>query len=170
MKNFKLHAVLGPAIALSLSLILPAQANPLEKAQEVIRAEDLKTAEASPDNFTGRVLVTNLFAAEDPMRSYAALVTFDKGAHTAWHEHTLGQKLIVTEGLGLTGYKDGTVHYLRPGDIVICPPGVSHWHGASLTMPMSHIAIGESDGLPSATWHEKIGADEYRALAGEAQN
>lgn len=170
MKHHSLKPVLSLGLTAALSLgALSAGADDL-KVQEVIRGSDLTSTQASADNFTGRVMVTNLFATDSQMRSYAALVSFDKGAHTAWHEHTLGQRLIVTEGLGLTGYEDGTVHYLMPGDIVICPAGVRHWHGASLTMPMSHIAIGENDGRPGATWYEKISPEEYQKLAASAQN
>ena len=124
---------------------------------------------ANSNNFTGTAIVTSLFNATKDTRAYGAIVTFEPGAHTAWHTHTLGQKLIVTDGVGYTQYENGKVEQIKAGDVVVCPPGLKHWHGASLTSPMTHIAIGEQDGRPSAVWHEKISAKEYANLINNAE-
>ncbi|WP_281757063.1 (R)-mandelonitrile lyase [Succinatimonas hippei] len=119
---------------------------------------------ANNNNFTGTAIVTALFDATKETRSYGAIVTFEPGAHTAWHSHTLGQKLIVTDGVGYTQYENGQVEIIKAGDVVVCPPGIKHWHGAALNSPMTHIAIGEKDERPSAVWYEKISEQEYADL------
>ncbi len=137
---------------------------PVAQVQQVVRPADQKWSAAGEKNFTGKVSLTNLFAPDSPARSYGALVTFEPGAHTAWHLHPLGQKLYVTAGHGFTQYENGQVQELHPGDLVICPPGVRHWHGAALNESMTHLAIGENAGGPGAQWFDKICPDEYRAL------
>jgi quercetin dioxygenase-like cupin family protein len=95
------------------------------------------------DWFTGTVRVDPLFNAPEPARVSGALVTFEPGARTAWHTHPLGQTLIVTQGYGWVQHEGGSVEDVRPGDVVWFPPGEKHWHGASATTAMSHIAIQE---------------------------
>ena len=97
------------------------------------------------------------------------LVTFEPGAHTAWHTHPLGQNLIVTAGYGLTQCWGGPVVKIRPGDVIWCPPGQKHWHGASPTTAMSHIAIQEALDGKTVDWMEKLTADEYAAAAAKAE-
>jgi quercetin dioxygenase-like cupin family protein len=107
-----------------------------------------------------------LFDARDPARVSAALVTFEPGARTAWHTHPLGQRLIVTSGLGWTQVEGGPVQEIRPGDVVWCPPEVRHWHGATPDAAMSHIAVQESLDGRVVQWMEKVTEDQY--LAGRA--
>ncbi len=114
-------------------------------------------------NFTGAVRVDSRFQASAPGRVSGGLVTFEPGARTAWHSHPLGQTLIVTAGVGLVGEWGRGVEEMRPGDMVWIPPGVKHWHGASRSMGMSHIAITESIDGKTADWMEKVGDEQYGA-------
>ena len=98
----------------------------------------------------------------DPARVGAGQVTFEPGARTAWHTHPLGQTLIVTAGLGWVQREGGQVEEIRPGDVVWFPPGLKHWHGASLTTAMTHIAIQESVGGKNVDWLEKVSDEQYR--------
>jgi quercetin dioxygenase-like cupin family protein len=115
------------------------------------------------DYFTGAVRIDPLFQASEPARVGGASVTFEPGARTAWHTHPLGQTLIVTAGLGRVQREGAPVEEIRPGDVVWIPPGVKHWHGASATTAMTHLAIQESlDGKP-VEWLEKVSDEEYRS-------
>src|SRR5436853_6769773 len=102
------------------------------------------SAKGSSDWFTGSVRVDPLFQAPDPARAGAGQVTFEPGARTAWHTHPLGQTLIITSGLGWVQRDGGSIEEVRPGDVVWFPPGLRHWHGATATTGMTHIAIQES--------------------------
>ena len=115
------------------------------------------------ESFTGNVRVDPLFPATDPSRVSAALVTFEPGARTAWHTHPLGQRLIVTSGCGWVQCQGGAKREIRPGDVVLCPPGEKHWHGATGTTGMSHIAIQEALEGTVVNWLEKVTGDEYLA-------
>jgi quercetin dioxygenase-like cupin family protein len=107
------------------------------------------------DYFTGTVRVDPLIDTPDPARVSAALVTFEPGARTAWHTHPYGQTLIVTSGCGRAQHWGGPVEEIRPGDVVWFPPNEKHWHGASETTAMSHIAIQEKLDGKAVTWMEK---------------
>ena len=111
--------------------------------------------------FTGTVRIDPLFAAEGSARAAGNTVTFEPGARTAWHTHPLGQVLIVTFGLGRVQRAGGPIEEVRPGDVVWFEPGEKHWHGASPTGAMSHIAIQEAlDGKP-VDWLEHVSDDHY---------
>ncbi|TIM10108.1 cupin domain-containing protein [Mesorhizobium sp.] len=115
------------------------------------------------DYFTGAVRIDPLFQASAPARVGGASVTFEPGARTAWHTHPLGQTLIVTAGLGRVQREGAPVEEIRPGDVVWISPGVKHWHGASATTAMTHLAIQESlDGKP-VEWLEKVSDEQYRS-------
>lgn len=116
----------------------------------------------SAENFTGRVRVDSPFKGSDPARISGATVTFEPGARTAWHTHPLGQTLIVTAGVGLVQEWGGSVQEIRPGDIVWIPPGVKHWHGASPTVGMNHIAFSEALDGKTVEWMEKVSGEQYR--------
>jgi quercetin dioxygenase-like cupin family protein len=113
--------------------------------------------------FTGIVRIDPLFQAPAPARVFGATVTFKPGARTAWHTHPLGQTLIVTAGCGWVQREGGPVEEIRPGDVVWFPPGEKHWHGATATTAMTHIAIVETLDGTSAEWLEKVSDDQYRA-------
>ena len=115
------------------------------------------------DWFTGNVRIDPLFPAVDPSRVSSALVTFEPGARTAWHTHPLGQRLVVTSGCGWVKCWGGAKREIRAGDVVVCPPGEKHWHGATATTGMSHIAVQDSlDGKP-VDWLEQVTDEEYMA-------
>ena len=113
--------------------------------------------------FTGTVRIDPLFEAPDPSRIRGASVTFEPGARTAWHSHPLGQTLIITFGLGRVQNSSGPVEEIRPGDIVWSPPGEKHWHGASPTTAMTHIAIHEALNGKAVDWMEKVSDEQYQA-------
>lgn len=111
--------------------------------------------------FTGSVRIDPLFAAVEPSRMSGAHVTFEPGARTVWHTHPYGQTLIVTAGLGWVQRWGGPVEHIRPGDVVSFAPGEKHWHGASATTAMSHIAVQEArDGSP-VEWMEEVTDEQY---------
>ena len=122
------------------------------------------TPSAGPaENFTGEVRLQPLFDVEEAASYTGAYVTFQPGARSAWHHHPAGQRLIVTEGAGRIQEEGGPVEEIRAGDAVWCPPGVRHWHGASPTSAMTHIALtGVRDGQ-GVIWQEKVSDEQYGA-------
>jgi quercetin dioxygenase-like cupin family protein len=103
-----------------------------------------------------------LFEAPQPARAVGAMVTFEPGARTAWHTHPLGQTLIVTAGCGWAQCWGGPVEEIRPGDVLWFAPGEKHWHGATATTGMTHIAIQEKQGGTTVDWLEQVGDEQYR--------
>ena len=114
--------------------------------------------------FTGTVRIDPLFQAPDPARVQCAQVTFEPGARTAWHKHPLGQTLVVTSGYGYVQRWSGPIEEIRPGDVVWIPPGEKHWHGATPTSAMTHIAIQEQLDGKAAEWMEKVTDGQYQAI------
>ncbi len=112
--------------------------------------------------FTGTVRVDPMFQVGDPARVSGGHVTFEPGARTAWHTHPLGQTLIVTSGLGWAQCEGGPIEEIRPGDVIWFPPGEKHWHGATATTAMTHIAITESLNGKNVDWMEKVSDEQYR--------
>lgn len=125
------------------------------------RAGTQPTALGPAEWFTGTVHVTQLFAAEEPGRVSGGRVTFEPAARTAWHAHPYGQTLVVTEGHGRAQRWDGPVETIAAGDVVQFAPGEKHWHGASPTGSMTHLAIQESEAGSAATWMERVSDDQY---------
>ena len=130
---------------------------------EISRNGTRPSAIGAAANFTGSVRIDPLFDAIEPARASAGIVTFEPGARSAWHTHPLGQRLIVTAGLGWTQMEGGPIEELRPGDVVWCPPGVKHWHGAAPGTAMTHIAIQEAKDGKAVEWMEHVTDAEYRA-------
>ena len=128
----------------------------------VTRAGSQPSNKGPAQFFTGSVRVDPLFAANEPSRTSGGLVTFEPGARSAWHTHPLGQILIVTAGKGLVQRWGGPIEEIRPGDVVRIPPGVKHWHGASPTTGMSHIAIQEAIDGKNVDWMEHVSDEQYR--------
>lgn len=135
---------------------------------QITRSGSQPSRKGPAEWFTGPVRVEPLFQAPDPARVSGASVTFEPGARTAWHTHPLGQTLIVTSGLGWVQREGGPVEEIRPGDVVWFPPDLKHWHGASATRAMSHIAIQESLNGSPVTWMEHVTDDEYLAAVSGA--
>ena len=128
---------------------------------------DIKPAGSQPsakgpgDWFTGSVRIDPLFQAPHPARVAGASITFEPGARTAWHTHPLGQTLIVTAGRGWVQHEGGPIKVIRPGDVVWFPPGEKHWHGATSTTGMTHLAIQESLDSKAVNWLEHVSDAEY---------
>ena len=115
----------------------------------------------SADYFSGTVRIDPLNQPPDPARVVAVSVTFEPGARTAWHTHPLGQTLIVTAGCGLAQRWDGPIEQIRPGDVVWFPPGEKHWHGASGTTAMTHLAVQEHLDGKTVEWLEHVSDAQY---------
>jgi quercetin dioxygenase-like cupin family protein len=111
--------------------------------------------------FTGSVRVDQPFQGSAPARIGGAFVTFEPGARTAWHTHPLGQTLIVTSGSGWVQVEGGPKEEIRPGDVIWFPPGEKHWHGATSTSPMTHIAIAEALDGKTVDWMEQVSDTQY---------
>ena len=115
--------------------------------------------------FTGAVRIDPLFDVIEPGRASGASVTFEPGARSAWHTHPLGQVLIVTAGCGLVQCEGEPAQTIRAGDVVRCPPGEKHWHGATPTTSMTHLAIQEALDGKVVEWLEKVSDQGYQAAA-----
>jgi quercetin dioxygenase-like cupin family protein len=130
---------------------------------DIKRSGSQPSGKGPADYFTGTVRVDPLIQADAPARIFAASVTFEPGARTAWHTHPLGQTLIVTAGCGLVQRWGGPTEEIRPGDVVWFPPGEKHWHGAAPATAMTHIAIVEVLDGKSAEWMEKVSDEQYQS-------
>lgn len=133
---------------------------------EIKRSGSQPSAKGPADWFTGTVRIDPLFQVTDPARAAGASVTFEPGARTAWHTHPLGQTLIVTSGCGRVQREAGPVEEIRAGDVVWFSPGQRHWHGASPTTAMTHIAIQEQLDGKVVDWMEHVIDSQYQAWKG----
>jgi quercetin dioxygenase-like cupin family protein len=129
---------------------------------EITRAGTQPSGKGPSEWFTGTVRIDPLFQAPDPARVQGASVTFEPGARTAWHTHPLGQTLIVTSGRGWVQREGGPVEEIRPGDVIWISPGEKHWHGATPTSAMTHIAIHEKKDGKVVEWMEQVSEQQYR--------
>ena len=130
---------------------------------DIKRSGSQPSAKGPADWFTGNVRVDPLFAVTSPARAAGASVTFEPGARTAWHTHPLGQTLIVTSGCGRVQREGGPIEEIRAGDVVSFAPGERHWHGASPTTAMTHIAIQEQLDGKVVDWMEHVSDEQYQA-------
>jgi len=128
---------------------------------DIKRAGTKPSAKGPADWFTGTVRIDPLFDANGPARASGGAVTFEPGARTAWHTHPLGQTLIVTAGCGWVQRKGGPVEEIRPGDVVWFAPDEKHWHGATATTGMTHIAVQENLNGKVVDWMEHVRDEEY---------
>ncbi|SFL62644.1 (R)-mandelonitrile lyase [Methylobacterium pseudosasicola] len=129
---------------------------------EIKRSGSQPSGPGPSDWFSGTVRIDPLFSAPDPARVAGAHVTFEPGARTNWHTHPLGQTLIVTFGRGWVQREGGPVEEIAAGDVIWFEPGERHWHGATATTAMSHIAIQERQDGKAVTWLEPVSDDQYR--------
>lgn len=150
------------AAALCIALCASAARAEINPVITVTRPGSQPSTVGPAANFTGAVQVDSRFQGTAPARIGGGIVTFEPAARTAWHSHPLGQTLIVTAGVGLVQAWDGPIQEIRPGDIVWIPPGVKHWHGATPTNGMSHIAFSESLDGKSVEWMEQVTDEQYR--------
>src|SRR5947209_1688158 len=130
---------------------------------DIKRSGSQPSGKGPAEYFTGAVRIDPLFQAPDPARVAEASVTFEPAARTAWHTHPLGQTLIVTAGGGRVQRDGGPVEEIRPGDVVWVAPGEKHWHGASPTTAMTHIAIAEALDGKAVDWMEHVTDEQYQA-------
>jgi quercetin dioxygenase-like cupin family protein len=133
---------------------------------EIKRVGSRPSGKGPVDWFTGTVRIDPLFQAPEPARAACATVTFEPGARTAWHTHPLGQTLIVTAGCGWVQRDGGPIEEIRPGDVVWFPPGEKHWHGATPSTAMTHIAIQEALNGKTVEWMAKVSDEQYQAGRG----
>ena len=130
---------------------------------DIKRSGSQPSSKGSADWFTGTVRIDSPFKGTEASRVAGAIVTFEPGARTAWHTHPLGQTLIVTAGCGRAQRWGGTIEEIRPGDVVWFAPGEKHWHGASPSTAMTHIAIQEQLDGKAVDWMEKVSYEQYGA-------
>lgn len=130
---------------------------------DIQRTGSQPSGKGPAEYFTGSVRIDPLFKAPAPARVLGASVTFEPGARTAWHTHPLGQTLIVTAGCGWAQRWGGPIEEIRPGDAIWFPPSEKHWHGATATTAMTHIAIVETLNDKSADWMEQVSDEQYNA-------
>ena len=128
---------------------------------EIKRVGSQPSAKGPADYFTGTVRVDQPFQGTEPSRVGGATVTFEPAARTAWHTHPLGQTLIVVSGCGWVQREGGPIEEIRPGDVVWFAPGEKHWHGATETTGMSHVAIAEKLDGKAVDWMEKVTDEQY---------
>ena len=148
-------------VAMTPAALSSTAAPPSSTVVNLTRREERAVFDGSPDNFTGRVRVEMLLTAHSPDRTSGGSVTFEPGAHTAWHTHPLGQTLIVTSGVGRVQFWGGPMREMRLGDVVWIPANVKHWHGAVPKTSMTHIAIAEQLDGQSVAWLEKLSVAQY---------
>jgi len=130
---------------------------------DIKRSGSQPSGKGPAESFTGAVRIDPLFQAPDPARAVGSSVTFEPDARTAWHSHPLGQTLIVTEGLGRVQRWGGSIEEIRPGDVIWFSQEEKHWHGATPTTAMTHIAIQEQLDGKTADWMEQVSDEQYQA-------
>ena len=159
--NMRLSILLGAAAALSGAHALYAAVAAEKPVLTVMRAGSRPVIEGPAANFTGRATIDRQVRPDASQRIMGSLVSFEPGAHTAWHTHPLGQTLIVTSGCGWVQIEGGKKEEIRAGDVIWTPANVKHWHGAQPNAAMSHYAIVEPLNGKSAEWMEKVSDEQY---------
>jgi quercetin dioxygenase-like cupin family protein len=132
-----------------------------QETQTISRAGSRAFIKGPAEFFTGDVRIDPLFPSNDTAHYSGAYVTFEPGARSAWHLHPTGQRLLVTSGVGRTGVWGGPVEEIKAGDVIWCPPKVKHWHGASPTTAMTHIAITGTINDKNVEWMDKVTDEQY---------
>jgi quercetin dioxygenase-like cupin family protein len=158
---WKITVCLGAVHAAAAGAAGPQTSEPA--AQEITRAGTQASSAGPAEYFTGRVRVDPVWPAGEEINASGGLVTFEPSARSAWHTHPRGQRLVVTAGVGLTQEWGKSIQVIRAGDVIWCPPGVKHWHGAETKTAMTHLAVtGTIDGK-NVTWMEKVSDEQYQA-------
>ena len=173
MMSIMNKSLLGAAIcaAAPITACTTAQhgvANAPVDAQQILRAGTQAPTIGSVDRFTGHVRVEPLFTVSEDIDASGAYVTFEPGARSAWHTHPAGQRLVVTSGVGLTQEWGKPVQEIQTGDVIVCPPGIKHWHGAAPSSALTHLAVTGSLNGKSVLWMERVTDEEYGAAAATA--
>src|SRR5512136_87515 len=159
-----LSLILFVAMGIFPSLALSDEGK--KQSQTITRAGSQPSVKGPAEYFTGNVRIDPLFSANDSTPFSGAYVTFEPGARSAWHIHPTGQHLLVTAGVGRTGEWKGPVEEIKAGDVIWCPPKVKHWHGASPTTAMTHIAITGTLNGKNVEWMEKVTDEQYNGKQG----
>lgn len=163
MKKSLPQAVLCALVAQSSIAGAADAADTGKRAQQITRAGTQHSVPGPDAFFTGRARIDPVWPASDHINASGGLVTFEPGSRSAWHTHPAGQQLVVVSGVGLTQEWGKPVQEIRPGDVIWCPPGVKHWHGAAPHTAMTHLAVtGTVDGR-NVEWMEKVSDDQYNA-------
>ena len=157
------------AMFLTFSLLVSAgafsyrapAAETIKESQTISRAGSQASTKGPPEYFTGKVRIDPLFPGNDTAHFSGSYVTFEPGARSAWHIHPTGQHLIVTSGVGRTQEWGGPIEEIKAGDVIWCPPKIKHWHGASPTTAMTHIAITGTVNGKNVEWMEKVTDEQY---------
>lgn len=165
MKTLFTTALLLSVMHTASAQTTPSATTGADAPLQITRNQSRPVTTASAQNFTGTARVEMLFVAKDPLRASAGLVTFEQGARTHWHTHPLGQTLMVTAGIGRVQRWGGPIEEVRTGDVVHIPPGVKHWHGASSTSGMTHLAMSEALNGKSVDWLEAVTDAQYLPAA-----
>lgn len=131
--------------------------------QHIVQAGEQASIVGPEQYFTGRVRIDPVWPADGNINASGGMVTFEPGARSAWHTHPAGQRLVVTSGVGLTQEWGKAVKVIRPGDVVWCPPGVKHWHGAAPGTAMTHLAVTGSVDGKNVEWMEQVSDEQYNA-------
>ena len=163
---FRLKPIFLSLSLLMVSLFISASAFAAESSTSmqtiIVKAGTTPAAKGAIESFTGNVRVDSLFRPNESSQLSGSSVTFEPGARTAWHTHPLGQRLIITSGVGLVQEWGGPIVEVRAGDVVWFPPGIKHWHGASPTSSMTHIALTGVLSGKSTDWLEQVSDTQYK--------
>jgi quercetin dioxygenase-like cupin family protein len=150
-------------VTLLMGTVLSGASGALAESTVITENGSRANTAGPADNFTGTVFVEPIYPSNDTTASTGGHVTFSPGARSAWHTHPAGQVLIITDGTGWVQEKGGAKREVKPGDVVWTPPGVKHWHGATATTGMRHIAITNMANGKGVDWMEKVSDEQYRA-------
>lgn len=160
MRKLSITLLITTMIVTCFSIRIYAKENNA-MSQKVTKNGTQASIKGSDKFFTGDVRIDPLFPATSPSRASGAYVTFEPGARSAWHTHPLGQTLVVTSGVGFTQEWGGPIVEIHPGDVITCPPGVKHWHGASPHNAMTHLSVVEELDGKNVEWLEKVTDEQY---------
>ncbi|WP_410952736.1 cupin domain-containing protein [Pseudomonas sp. S1(2024)] len=162
VSNMNAHPITA-AICLSALQLASSEAaeNSSSRQQEITRAGKQASMVGPSQFFTGAVRIDPVWPADSGISASGSFVTFEPGARSAWHTHPAGQRLVVTSGVGLTQQWGGFIQEVRPGDVVWCPPGIKHWHGAAPTTSMTHLAVTATAEGKNVHWMEKVTDEQY---------
>ena len=151
------------AVAFQGAAANAAEPTASESLQQIAAAGSQPSVVGPSSYFTARVRIDPVWPVDQNINASGALVTFEPGARSAWHTHPQGQRLVVTSGVGLTQQWGKPIQVIKPGDVVWCPPGVKHWHGAAPSTAMTHLAVTGTAGDKNVEWMEKVSDEQYNA-------
>jgi len=161
--NQRLHVVGACVWMVQACIATAAEPAAPVAIEQIVRAGSTPSVPGPETTFTGRVRVDPLWPASSGITATGGYVTFEPGARSAWHTHPAGQRLVVVSGVGRTQEWGKPIQELRAGDVVWCPPGVKHWHGASSAVAMTHLAVTGTLNGKNVEWMEKVSDEQYTA-------